>query len=170
MLLICDMPVPAGVTISDDVHSITNTGREPITMQLTGMDLTKLTIKTDDCFCGDIHLTLLAYSTESSNQSTAMLSYPITVTVLQGQPAIPQSGYVSSSFLDKTKTVVQAPTTLDTRLSVSTAKPVATPPLMPNSSITVTAMPAPLISANDKPVTDEWLASLERQALAKWMM
>ncbi|WP_410472984.1 tandem-95 repeat protein [Faucicola mancuniensis] len=165
--------VPAGVTISDGVYSITNTGFEPITMQLNGMDLTKLTIKTSDCFCGDIDLTLLAYSTESSNQSTALLSYNMTVTVLQGEPAVPQSGYVSANYIDETSTTVQAPTiTQDTlatpTLTVSTSQPVAVIPVSSDASLTVTVLPTAPVRADDKPVTDEWLASLEKQALAKW--
>ena len=165
--------VPAGVTISDGVHTITNTGCDPITMQLTGMDLSKLTIKTSDCFCGDINLTLIAYSTESSNQNTAMLSYDMTVTVLQGKPAVPQSGYVLANYIDETSTTVQAPTvpqhTLATPiLSVSASQPVAVTPVSSDASLTVTVLPTAPVRADDKPVTDEWLASLEKQALEKW--
>lgn len=165
--------VPAGVTISDGVYTMTNTGCEPITMQLTGMDLSKLTIKISDCFCGDINLTLIAYSTESSNQNTAMLSYDMTVTVLQGKPAVPQSGYVLANYIDETSTAVQAPTvsqhTLATPiLSVSASQSVAVTPMSSDASLTVTVLPTATVRADDKPVTDEWLASLEKQAVEKW--
>lgn len=101
-----------------------------------------------------------------------MLSYPMTITVLQGQPAVPQSGYVSSNYVDES-TTVQAPTvTQDTLatpiLSVSDSQPVALTPVSSDASLMVTVLPTAPVRADDKPVTDEWLASLEQQAVEKW--
>lgn len=106
--------------------------------------------------------------------------YDLTVSVLSGQPAIPQSGYVSvisattnsmstatSPAMPVTTAGVSATTTTTpTTLSVSGVQVVDMLPTT-GASVQVTAMPG---SSNDKPVTDEWLASLEKQARERWIL
>jgi hypothetical protein len=74
--------VPAGATLSDGVRSAT--GDAPV--DLSGWDLSHLSVKAPAGFTGEFSLTVVASSGETSNGASASVSQVVTVRVLPGAP------------------------------------------------------------------------------------
>ncbi|WP_268799492.1 retention module-containing protein [Pseudomonas huanghezhanensis] len=77
--------VPKGSVLTDAAgHTVTNTGDTNTQVDIRGLDLTTLTIKTPDYFHGTFNLTVTATATENSNKDVAVTTQVIKVTVDQG--------------------------------------------------------------------------------------
>ena len=178
--------IPSGVTISDGTRSFTNTCLETASLDMTGYDLTKLTMKTDACYTGDIKLILMASSVELSNNSQATTSYGLTVSVVSGTLAMPQGGNVtalSSGLATGSTTIVNTSSSLNTSVMSS---PVLTVSELTVSGLTVAGLSttSPVIAdantvgfssvapvrVDDELVIDKWLAMLEQRAKEKWLL
>jgi Mg-chelatase subunit ChlD len=76
---------PKGSVLSDAAgHTVTNTGDTSTALDVRGLDLTTLTIKTPDYYNGKFALTVTATATENSNNDVAVTTKTINVTVDAG--------------------------------------------------------------------------------------
>lgn len=162
--------LPAGFSISDGTHTITNTGLEPITVSLTTLDVNNLTLTAPCGYCGDVDMTLFATTTEHSNLSTAVSRYDIRLTVVQGEPATASSGYVQPVATTQPSIEGETETEADD-LMISRYQVL---PNLSDGSISITLLPkddeereqtAELVRQTQ---SDAWLAELEAQATKNW--